>query len=130
MRQTNVLFLLAAGVATAALQKLQPGSGTSPAGAGALLARQFNSCSSRDTCHDCFGDGYVICDTIGCFNPEIHQQCCKDACKCLLPILYEASKRQKGVLTDEPSALRGPDQQLLRGLGKFGLSGIQLPSSS
>jgi hypothetical protein len=94
MRQTNFLFLLAAGVASAALQRLQPGSGASPAGAAALLARQFNTCSSRDTCHDCYGEGYVVCDTIGCFNPEIHQQCCKDACECLLLIPY--AKAQAG----------------------------------
>ncbi len=31
------------------------------------------------TCVECFGEGYIICDKIGCFNPDEHQQCCKDA---------------------------------------------------
>ncbi|EGC47965.1 conserved hypothetical protein [Histoplasma capsulatum var. duboisii H88] len=35
------------------------------------------------TCTECFGSGYVICSSIGCFNPERGQQCCADAVICV-----------------------------------------------
>lgn len=46
-----------------------------------LLARQNPFCTSESTCAECFGDGYIICDDIGCFNPEEHDQCCAGAGK-------------------------------------------------
>ncbi|KAH6632557.1 hypothetical protein F5144DRAFT_255120 [Chaetomium tenue] len=83
MRQSVVLSLVAAGTANAAGQQLVPGidSGVSPV--PGLLARQFDDCTIRSTCHGCFGDGYVVCDKIGCFNPEIYQQCCHNARLCV-----------------------------------------------
>ncbi|PGH06743.1 hypothetical protein GX51_02184 [Blastomyces parvus] len=35
------------------------------------------------TCTECFGQGYVICSSIGCFNPDKGQQCCADALLCV-----------------------------------------------
>ncbi|OAX82650.1 hypothetical protein ACJ72_02996 [Emergomyces africanus] len=35
------------------------------------------------TCTECFGPGYVICSKIGCFNPDMGQQCCADAAICV-----------------------------------------------
>jgi hypothetical protein len=82
MRQSSVLYLVAPSLARAAWQKLQPGSGSMPlAGAAGLLARQNGECTIHSSCSGCFGEGYVICDTIGCFNPDIYQQCCAGACK-------------------------------------------------
>jgi hypothetical protein len=78
MRQPSVLSLLAFGVASAAWQQLVPGLGSTPA--RGLVARQDGSeCSILDTCSQCFGEGYIVCDGIGCFNPDIHQQCCAGA---------------------------------------------------
>ncbi|KAL2153770.1 hypothetical protein VTH82DRAFT_4925 [Thermothelomyces myriococcoides] len=48
-----------------------------------LLARQNPFCTSESTCAECFGDGYIICDDIGCFNPEEHDQCCAGAAVCV-----------------------------------------------
>ncbi len=79
MHRPSLLYLLATAGATAALQRLVPNAGAvSPA---ALFGRQAGECTIHSTCAECFGDGYVICDTIGCFNPSKFQQCCKDACK-------------------------------------------------
>lgn len=49
-----------------------------------LLPRDFGAgiCVIGSTCDECFGEGYRICDKIGCFNPDKHQQCCKDAGSC------------------------------------------------
>lgn len=58
--------------------------------AGDLSARQVPSgiCNYGDgqSCSQCFGEGYVLCSYIGCYNPTLHQQCCGDACK--LPSTY------------------------------------------
>lgn len=112
MHRPSLLYLLAAGGATAALQRLVPNAGAvSPA---ALFGRQADECTSHSTCAECYGEGYVVCDTIGCFNPDKYQQCCKDACESAL-----TSRSLRGI-TDKPvnSALRGQDQQVLLRLGK------------
>ncbi|KAK3294113.1 uncharacterized protein B0H64DRAFT_443202 [Chaetomium fimeti] len=84
MHQSVVISLFAAGVANAAGQQLVPDSNSGVSPAAGLFGRQFiNDCSIRSTCSDCFGDGYVVCDKIGCFNPEIHQQCCSIARICV-----------------------------------------------
>jgi hypothetical protein len=82
MHRPSLLYLLAAGGAAAALQRLVPNAGAvSPA---ALFGRQADECTSHSTCAECYGKGYVVCDTIGCFNPDKFQQCCKDACESVL----------------------------------------------
>jgi hypothetical protein len=78
MHQSNLVYVLAAGVANAALQ-LVPHAGS--VAMGGLFARQLGECTIRSTCAQCFGDGYVVCDTIGCFNPDKFQQCCSGARK-------------------------------------------------
>lgn len=47
---------------------------------GSLQRRQapIGECSVTDTCDKCFGDGYVVCSYIACYNPSKHQQCCGD----------------------------------------------------
>lgn len=55
--------------------KLMPGQGEM------LQPRDFGDgiCVIGSTCDECFGEGFRVCDRIGCFNPDKHQQCCKDA---------------------------------------------------
>lgn len=77
MKSSHLLtFLTASSVATAAWQKLMPGLAGEE-----LLARQWDDagCSSSSTCAQCFGEGNIICDKIGCFNPDEHEQCCDGA---------------------------------------------------
>ncbi|KXX74225.1 hypothetical protein MMYC01_208840 [Madurella mycetomatis] len=85
MHQSNLVYLLAAGAASAAWQpqQLLPGSGSMPL--GGLLARQEQNpfCTIHTSCSDCFGEGYKICDIRGCFNPDIHQQCCVNSLLCV-----------------------------------------------
>ena len=62
--------------------------------AGELSPRQNGSglCDYGDgqTCSECYGQGYVLCSYVGCYNPDIHQQCCGDACKLeLVNVWYE-----------------------------------------
>ncbi|KAH6855873.1 hypothetical protein B0I37DRAFT_442642 [Chaetomium sp. MPI-CAGE-AT-0009] len=83
MHQSVVLSLFAASVANAAGQQLVPGSNSGFSPVAGLHARQFDFCTIHSTCHGCFGEGYVICDKIGCFNPDIHQQCCSNARLCV-----------------------------------------------
>ncbi|AEO70733.1 uncharacterized protein THITE_2057735 [Thermothielavioides terrestris NRRL 8126] len=42
-----------------------------------------NDCTIHSTCDQCFGEGYIICDTMGCFNPDKHEQCCSEAYVCI-----------------------------------------------
>ncbi len=81
MHQSNVLYLIAAGVASAAGQSLVPNLNSGSMALGGLLARQNDDCTIHSTCAQCFGEGYVICDKIGCFNPDKDhwQQCCSGA---------------------------------------------------
>ncbi|KAK3898379.1 hypothetical protein C8A05DRAFT_19026 [Staphylotrichum tortipilum] len=81
MHHPSLLYLLAAGSATAALQRLVPNAGA--VSHAALFGRQADECTSHSTCAECYGKGYVVCDTIGCFNPDKFQQCCKDASLCV-----------------------------------------------
>lgn len=78
MHRSNAVFFLTAGAANAALQLIP--NAVSPA-MGGLFARQLGDCTTRSTCAQCFGEGYVVCDTIGCFNPDKFQQCCSGARK-------------------------------------------------
>ena len=82
MHRPSLLYLLAAGGATAALQRLVPNAGA--VSHAALFGRQADECTSHSTCAECYGEGYVVCDTIGCFNPDKFQQCCKNACESAL----------------------------------------------
>jgi hypothetical protein len=45
---------------------------------GLLSRRQIDQCSASNICHECFGDGYLVCDNVGCFNPDEHHQCCNN----------------------------------------------------
>jgi hypothetical protein len=115
MRPSNAVYFLAAGMANAALQ-LVPNAGSMAM--GGLFARQLGECTIRSTCAQCFGDGYVVCDTIGCFNPDKFQQCCSGARKWTWN--SNSTPHQKGeVLIHDCRALRGPNQQLLQRLGEL-----------
>ncbi|AEO60729.1 hypothetical protein MYCTH_2310262, partial [Thermothelomyces thermophilus ATCC 42464] len=73
---------LAAGVASASRQGMALIPGSSSRGFG-LLARQNPFCTTESTCAECFGEGYVVCDDIGCFNPDEYDQCCAGAVICV-----------------------------------------------
>ncbi|KAL2177811.1 uncharacterized protein P884DRAFT_243152 [Thermothelomyces heterothallicus CBS 202.75] len=73
---------LAAGVASASRQGTALIPGSSSPGFG-LLARQNPFCTTESTCAECFGEGYVVCDDIGCFNPDEDDQCCAGAVICV-----------------------------------------------
>ncbi|KAK4140254.1 uncharacterized protein C8A04DRAFT_32212 [Dichotomopilus funicola] len=81
MKSSHLLtFLATSSVASAAWQKLMPGLAVEE-----LFARQWDDagCSSSSTCAQCFGQGNIICDKIGCFNPDQHEQCCAGAAICV-----------------------------------------------
>ncbi|OJJ01181.1 hypothetical protein ASPVEDRAFT_52188 [Aspergillus versicolor CBS 583.65] len=42
-----------------------------------------SACTASDTCGECFGLGYVLCDDAGCFNPDDGEQCCKGGGMCV-----------------------------------------------
>ncbi|KAL1845919.1 hypothetical protein VTK73DRAFT_415 [Phialemonium thermophilum] len=48
-----------------------------------LLARQDGECTIHSTCSECFGAGNIVCDHVGCFNPDAHEQCCAGAAICV-----------------------------------------------
>jgi hypothetical protein len=72
-------LLLSASLAGAQTLRQLPGFQTR--GFGGLVPRQSigdgSGCSIYDTCGECFGTGYVLCDDAGCFNPDDGEQCCK-----------------------------------------------------
>ncbi|OJJ58577.1 hypothetical protein ASPSYDRAFT_44950 [Aspergillus sydowii CBS 593.65] len=47
------------------------------------LFDNFSACTASDTCGECFGLGYVLCDDAGCFNPDDGEQCCKGGAMCV-----------------------------------------------
>lgn len=47
------------------------------------LFDNFSACTASDTCGECFGLGYVLCDDGGCFNPDDGEQCCKGGAMCV-----------------------------------------------
>ncbi|KAL5343979.1 hypothetical protein BJX70DRAFT_5613 [Aspergillus crustosus] len=80
-----VSLLLWTTFVSAQSYKLYPGI---PAGyLGELAPRQlfdnFSECTTSDTCGECFGWGYVLCDDGGCFNPDDGEQCCKGGSMCV-----------------------------------------------
>ncbi|KAK2772243.1 hypothetical protein FQN53_004679 [Emmonsiellopsis sp. PD_33] len=50
-----------------------------------LLSRQLDVPNELicKTCSECYGEGYLICSYVGCYNPSEHQQCCADANLCV-----------------------------------------------
>ncbi|KAK4243923.1 hypothetical protein C7999DRAFT_44339 [Corynascus novoguineensis] len=52
-------------------------------GAGLLVRDQNPFCTTESTCAECFGEGSLICDGIGCFNPDEYEQCCAGATVCV-----------------------------------------------
>lgn len=77
MRCSIIAVLAAAGTAYAQHKLLLPGFG----GQADISPRDFGDgvCTLGSTCEECFGEGYIICARIGCFNPDKHQQCCNAA---------------------------------------------------
>lgn len=55
-----------------------PGLESTLIGRGLPVAAE--NCTRNTPCHECYGDGYVVCDNAGCFNPDEGQQCCKNGC--------------------------------------------------
>ncbi|KAL3447295.1 hypothetical protein BJX65DRAFT_93901 [Aspergillus insuetus] len=85
MTMQLVTFLLSASLAGAQTFRHLPGFQTR--GFGGLVPRQSigdgSGCSIYDTCGECFGTGYVLCDDAGCFNPDDGEQCCKGGASCV-----------------------------------------------
>lgn len=80
MHPSLFVTLLAAQSVAATLQKLRPNPQLGVI--GDLLTRQnIGDCSVTDTCSKCFGEGNVLCDSVGCFNPADYEQCCSGAGK-------------------------------------------------
>ncbi|KAL3467051.1 hypothetical protein BJX64DRAFT_248763 [Aspergillus heterothallicus] len=81
MRLANLL--LSASLASGQALRLLPGFQTT----GGLVPRQLvgdgSDCSIYDTCGECFGTGYVLCDNAGCFNPDDGEQCCEGGSMCV-----------------------------------------------
>lgn len=64
-------------MANAAWQQLLPNSDVAVA---RLLGRQDGEqCATHSTCSQSFGEGNIICGTVGCFNPGQHEKCCAGA---------------------------------------------------
>ncbi|UNI23167.1 hypothetical protein JDV02_009002 [Purpureocillium takamizusanense] len=81
MRRSILAVLAAASTACAQYKMLLPGFG----GQGDISPRAFGDgiCTLGSTCEQCFGEGYIICARIGCFNPDKGQQCCNAASLCV-----------------------------------------------
>ncbi|KAL4895554.1 hypothetical protein BDV59DRAFT_200187 [Aspergillus ambiguus] len=79
MRSTLALAIsLTAALASAHLDQRIPGYEL------ALLGRDLGgNCTRSSTCDECFGDGNVVCDNAGCFNPHAAEQCCKNGNICV-----------------------------------------------
>ncbi|KAL3474856.1 hypothetical protein BJX99DRAFT_171077 [Aspergillus californicus] len=78
-------LLLSAVLAFAKSDILRPGIPV--AYAGELVPRRLfdniSECTTLDTCAECFGWGYRLCDDAGCFNPDDGEQCCKGGDMCV-----------------------------------------------
>lgn len=77
MKVTITTALVAASAVRAQFQYLLPQARDD------ISPRDFGDgvCVLGMTCEECFGEGWITCDRIGCFNPGKFQQCCKDAGK-------------------------------------------------
>ncbi|KAL4871878.1 hypothetical protein BDV12DRAFT_194023 [Aspergillus spectabilis] len=80
-----VSLLLSATLASAQSHRLYPGIDAGYVGelAPRQLLDSISDCTISDTCGECFGLGYVLCDNGGCFNPDDGQQCCKGGSMCI-----------------------------------------------
>lgn len=85
MPHTKLLLLLLSTLVSAQSHKLLPGypieytSELTPR----RLFDNSSACTASDTCAECFGLGYVLCDDAGCFNPDDGEQCCKGGGMCV-----------------------------------------------
>ncbi|KAL4998001.1 hypothetical protein BDV10DRAFT_77792 [Aspergillus recurvatus] len=86
----HILLLAAlqvASIASAQSHRLLPGVHVEAITVGELAPRRLfdnaSECTIRDTCGECFGFGYVLCDNSGCFNPDDGEQCCKGGTMCV-----------------------------------------------
>lgn len=78
MHYSHFAILLAAQSVAATSYKLRPNPHLGVI--GDLIGRQdIGSCTTRSTCSECFGEGNIICDSVGCFNPADYEQCCAGA---------------------------------------------------
>lgn len=80
----NLILLASFGAIQVSAQEQwlwKPRPGTSVGGLSALAAREAgDSCSILQSCSECYGEGNVLCDDVGCFNPSEGEQCCKNGC--------------------------------------------------
>lgn len=82
MHYSHFVVLLAAQSVAATSHKLRPNPHLGVI--GDLIGRQdIGSCTTSSTCSECFGEGNIICDYIGCFNPADYEQCCAGAAICI-----------------------------------------------
>jgi len=87
MYLSSVIILLYINFAYANWYKPLPGH-RSDVGHGGFVARQVeggSNCTEETSCSECFGQGYVLCNNAGCFDPSQGQQCCKDGSYCVGP---------------------------------------------
>lgn len=120
MRQTHTLCLLALIAGCTAWQNLLPHQPVA-----ALLGRQDGECTIQSTCAQCFGEGSVICDNIGCYNPNKHEQCCSGACmppSFILPYSY-THKRVQAANEVATAICVGKDNSCCSAWGGPGVSG-------
>lgn len=89
MPHITLSLLLFSALVSAQFQshRLIPGFPTEAGYTGELVPRRlfdnFSECTASDTCSECFGLGYVLCDDAGCFNPDDGEQCCKGGGMCV-----------------------------------------------
>lgn len=76
MRTTLQLAIFLSATLAWALEQRIPGYEPTLVARG--LPTMSPNCTRHSTCDSCFGDGYVVCDNAGCFNPDAAQQCCKN----------------------------------------------------
>ncbi|GES63393.1 hypothetical protein ATEIFO6365_0007008000 [Aspergillus terreus] len=81
MRTTLQLAIFLSATLTWALEQRIPGYEPTLVARG--LPTMSPNCTRHSTCDSCFGDGYVVCDNAGCFNPDAAQQCCKNGNLCV-----------------------------------------------
>ncbi|KAL5360298.1 hypothetical protein BJX96DRAFT_150063 [Aspergillus floccosus] len=81
MRTTLQLAIFLSATLAWALERHIPGYEPTLVARG--LPTMSPNCTRRSTCDSCFGDGYVVCDNAGCFNPDAAQQCCKNGNLCV-----------------------------------------------
>lgn len=87
MPHITLSLLLFSAFVSAQSHRLVPGFPTEAGYTGELVPRRlfdnFSECTASDTCSECFGLGYVLCDDAGCFNPDDGEQCCKGGGMCV-----------------------------------------------